>query len=163
MTITFSVPDTGFTIDGRLVLLFRDNVQHHLQAGLPGPGYPMVHALGDAALEQLLLRLPARSLWMEATLAAQGMAAVGIHDLAVSLRTRAVLTGSTCLPAVRGTLLFRVADWRVPIVTRGAHTLGELFAGFVAKLDALTDAGRRSGLVDVCSWQIHSPAALAAH
>lgn len=77
----------------------------------------------------------------------------------MSIRTRAILTKTPVLPAVRGTALVRLTGWRVPVPTIDAPYLGDLFAGFVTRLAALTSSGRVGWEVEV---RAGSPAAGAS-
>jgi hypothetical protein len=147
MTLLFSLLEAQFAIDVALVLLFRDNVQHHLQGGRTGPGYALIHALGDAVIASEAVRLPSRSLWVESELALQQIKSIELGELAVSLRTRALLTGKRTLPSVRGTVLYRHAGWTAPPIVKGARSLGELFGELREGLHQLTEAGTRSGLI----------------
>jgi len=147
MTMTFSLLRAEFNVERALVLLFRDNVQHHLQAGLARLGYPLVHALGNAAAQVGSVRLSSGSLWAESALAFRQLEAIDTRELAVSARTRAALTGMGKLPPALGTVLYREAGVRVPIQLQGARTIGELMLEFRERLRTLTASGKRSGLV----------------
>jgi hypothetical protein len=133
------------------ILLFRDNVQHHLQAGRPWPGYQWIHAVADAVMDIDSTRPPANELWAEVSLAVAGIREIGINDLAMSLRTRSALTGLSSLPAVRGTILIGRAGWAAPVRMNRASTLGELFEDVVRGIERITLAGFASGSIEISS------------
>jgi hypothetical protein len=131
------------------ILLFRDNVQHHLQEGRPWPGYQWIHAVADAVMDVDSTRPPANELWAEVSLAFAGIREIGINDLAMSLRTRSALTGFSDLPAVRGTILIGRAGWAAPIRIKRASTLGELFEDVVRGIERITLGGHASGNIEI--------------
>jgi hypothetical protein len=133
------------------ILLLRDNVQHHLQAGRPVPGYHWIHAIADAVIGVDSAQPPACELWTELSLAFDGIRELGIEDLAMSLRTRSTLTGIQSLPAVRGTILLRRAGWPTPLRLACANTLGDLFGGLVRGIERITLSGNALGIVEVVS------------
>ena len=151
MDVVFSAPLGDFGVRYESVLLFRDNVQHYLQAGRPTPGYPLVHAIADAPLDGEILRFKAGRLWGEVSHAFEQIRSIDIADLAVSIRTRAILTNTRALPVVRGTVLLRLTGWKLPLVAPRALTIGELFDDFVDKLAIVTDAGAARGVVHVAT------------
>jgi hypothetical protein len=131
------------------VLLLRDNVQHHLQAGRPGPGYPWIHQLADVRfLCEGHAHLPAAELWQEVSAALGRIRELDIQDLAMSIRTRALLVGVGGLPPVRGTILLRLSRWRSPIRTRDVGTLGELFDDLALGLERVTASGKAAGEIE---------------
>jgi hypothetical protein len=150
-TTLFVGPGGAFATLPMKILLLRDNVQHHLQAGRPLPGYLWIHAIADAVIGVDSAQPPACELWTELSLAFDGIREIGIEDLAMSLRTRSALTGVQSLPAVRGTILLRRAGWPAPLRLVGANTLGDLFGGVVRGIERITLTGNASGNVEVIS------------
>ena len=149
MTIVFVGAGGTLVTPYAKILMLRDNVQHHLQAGRPTPGYPLVHAIADAALEGGFAAATASELWAEVSLALAGIGDLELRELAMSIRTRAVLTGTSSLPVVRGTILLRLSGWKVPVKTDGMRTLGDLFHDLSVGLERVTAAGSGSGVVEV--------------
>lgn len=147
MIVEFSGPRGGFSIGAELILLFRDNVQHHLQGGAPSPGFVRIHQIADVVSPPSDDRIPASELWSDVAVAFARIRNVERRELAMSIRTRAILTKTAILPAVRGTALVRLTGWRVPVPTVDVAYLGDLFAGFVTRLAALTNSGR-------AEWQV---------
>ena len=151
MNIVFSGPVGDFQVAYMSALLFRDNVQHYLQAGRPTPGYPLVHAIADAPIDGGILRFRADRLWREFSEAFAQIHPIEIVDLAVSIRTRAILTGKSALPSVRGTIPLRLTGWKLPLTIRGVRTLGGLFDDFVKKLALATKSGSSRAFVHVAT------------
>lgn len=149
MIVSFTGPRGGFSTGAEQVLLFRDNVQHHLQGGLPSRTYPAIHRIADVTGPQGGTNIPAGDLWDEVSRAFQSIRSVERRELAMSIRTRAILTNARALPAVRGTALVRLTGWHVPLATFEALTLGDLFGSLVARLRVLTNGGRVAWNVDV--------------
>lgn len=149
MIVEFSGPRGGFAIGAELILLFRDNVQHHLQAGAPTPGFVWLHSIADVVSPPSDVRIQASDLWNDVSVAFARIRNVERRELAMSIRTRAILTKTATLPAVRGTALVRLTGWRVPVPTANVAYLGDLFAGFVTRLSALTNSGRAGWEVTV--------------
>lgn len=158
MIIEFSGPRGGFSVGAELILLFRDNVQHHLQGGAPSPGFVWIHKMADVVSPASDESIPASELWNDVSVAFGRIRNVARRELAMSIRTRAILTRTAVLPAVRGTALVRLTGWRVPVPGLDVAFLGDLFAGFVTRLSALTDSGRADWEVSV---RARSPAATA--
>ena len=150
-TTLFVGPGGAFATLPMKILLLRDNVQHHLQAGRPLPGYPWIHAIADAVIGVDSTQPPACELWTELSLAFGGIREIRIENLAMSLRTRSALTGIESLPAVRGTILLRRAGWRVPLRLASTNTLGDLFGGIVRGIERITFSGNAPGTVEVIS------------
>jgi hypothetical protein len=151
MIIRFSGPRGGFPAGAEQALLFRDNVQHHLQGGVPTPGYPLIHTIADAVCLAAATSASAEELWGEVSHAFRRIRHLEYRELAMSIRTRAILTNTRILPAVRGTALVRLTGWRVPMATADVTTLGDLFQSFVTRLEIFTDSGRAPWNVEIAS------------
>jgi hypothetical protein len=149
--VLFSAPLGDFGIRYEIALLFRDNAQHYLQAGRPSLGYPLVHAIADATPDGEILQIKASRLWDEVSHAFERIRSIVIADLAVGIRTRAILTDTRALPNVAGTVLLRLTGWEPPFIPRRVRTIGELFDDFVNKLCIVTDAGLARGVVHVAT------------
>ncbi len=149
MIIRFSGPHAGFPMRAEQILLFRDNVQHHLQDGVPTPGYPLIHTIADTVCLAATTSVSADALWDEVSHAFERIRHIHYRELAMSIRTRAIMTKTPALPAVRGTALVRMTGWQVPLPTAGVSTLGELFQNLVTRLQTFTDSGRAPWNVDI--------------
>jgi hypothetical protein len=151
MIVTLSGPHSSFSTAVENVLLFRDNVQHYLQGGSrPAAGFTSIHALADVVvLRPSATILGAKVLWEEMSRAFFGIEGIATRDLAISLRTRAILTNARTLPDVRGTVLQRFSGWGIPLSTFGASTLGDLFWGLVTRVELLTASGTAARGIEV--------------
>lgn len=129
--------------DSRLVewaqyALLRDNVQHYLEFGQPHNSFTALHAL-ERAVDEGRGRIRARELRQEVLGAWDGLAELKLEQSAVSLRTRAIMTGSAQTPQVRGTVVARLAGWELPIRAPAWHPVRELLRGFVDVVLLLTE------------------------
>lgn len=97
--------------------LLRDNVQHFLEHGEPTARFSALHAI-EPIVEVGAVRVDAARLRGEVLRAWCALWNVDLEDAAISLRTRAILTGVRELPEARGTLPARAAGWSLPV--RGA-------------------------------------------
>jgi hypothetical protein len=151
MRALFVGPGGSFVTACDQVLMLRDNVQHHLQAGRITAEYYWVHELADTVVASGAVSTPARALWTELARAFARLGCVRIEDLAMSIRTHGILSGISQFPAVRGTILVRLTCWRIPIASRGFSTLGELFTDLRRGLERVTAFGRSKARVEVSS------------
>ena len=71
--------------------LLRDNVQHHLEGGRRGPSFHRLHQIADAT-RQKNLALPASGLHDELLKAREGLRDRPRSELAISMRTRSVIS-----------------------------------------------------------------------
>lgn len=130
-----------------MLLALRDNVQHHLQGGRPGPTYPILHRIAEQGSEGQ--PYAASDLWHEASAALAGIGHIPIEDLASSIRTRALTLGLDSMPSVRGTMLARLSGWEPTIPTLGKSNLRDVFADFLTGISRVTQRGRFDGHVEV--------------
>ena len=114
--------------------LLRDNVQHHLEGGVPSGAFPAIHALADAPWESGPVAVNPAVLSSELGVAWPELRDLPIESLAISIRTRAIVTHSSCAPEVRGTVLHRLVNWPVPVALATSTTLGNLFGQLVSDL-----------------------------
>lgn len=94
--------------------LLRDNVQHYLENGQPSARFSTLHSL-EAALDGRATLVNAARLREELLSACQVLWQVPIKHAAISIRTRAILTGASRRPRVRGTVKAQAAGWRLPL------------------------------------------------
>jgi hypothetical protein len=142
------VVETGHAAECDWVLCtsLRDNVQHHLEGGHPGGTFLSIHALADRCWAGSEVQISAVDLADELRQVRPLLAALGVDRLAISIRSRAALTGAPAAPAVRGTILWRLTGWQLPVTLEGARSVGEVFAGLFDGLLAFCDA---AGTVEV--------------
>jgi len=148
MNVVFASSTASFVASYPTLLLLRDNIQHHLQCGRPVPGYALIHRIAEPPLRRSQKTL-ARQLWNEISLGFRGLAELRLEQLAISIRTRALLSGVRDLPPVRGTTLASVAGWSVPIPMEGKSTLAEIFSELRDGLACVTRFGTESGHIEV--------------
>jgi len=151
MRAFFVGPGGSFVAPFGKLLMLRDNVQHHLQAGRITGEYFWIHELADTVLVTGRLSAPAREFWAEIARAFARICDVRIQDLAMSIRTHAIVSGLHRFPAVRGTVLVRLTRWRIPIPTQGLSTLGELFADVRSGIERVAVRGGSRARIEISS------------
>lgn len=117
--------------------LLRDNVQHYLESGPGQPTYSALHAI-ERAVDGEVERVRALELRRELQRAWRALADIRLAESAVSLRTRAILSGFTP-PPVRGTFPARLSGWPLPVAGDERDSLRQHLECFVEGLLALTD------------------------
>jgi hypothetical protein len=128
--------------DWALCTVLRDNVQHHLEGGLPSGSFPALHALADRCWEAAEVTVVAAQLRAELTQAWELLCGLRVERMAMGIRSRAALTGAAAVPKMRGTVLLRLTGWKSPLRLDNAKTLGDVLAGLVIPL---IDFCRRAG------------------
>ena len=132
MSLTYTGPQGSFERRWIVYAMLRDNVQHHLENGEPSADFEHLHALGQA-LSGRGVSVPALAL--RAELARLGpMLELPLAELAISVRTQAVLTLMVPPPERRGTMLVAEAEWALPFPLEGALTLNDVFGSLVTEL-----------------------------
>lgn len=155
MNVIFASSKDRLVVPYSTMLILRDNVLHHLQAGRVAPGYPLLHSLADPrALGHH--PLPAAALWEEMSLALAGLHQRNVVDLAVSVQTRALLTGVRDAPAPQATVLARLTGWEMPFQLCSGSTLAldSLFGELRSGLERLTWSGKFRGAIHVFASNI---------
>lgn len=147
MSLSFLGPAGSFERRWIVYAMLRDNVQHHLEGGSPSPEFTQIHALGEALLSGRVA-VPALALRAE-LLRAQELMDRPIDDLAVSLRTRAVLTMGFPLLGTPSTDLVSEAGWTLPFPLAGARTLGDAFGSLLVELLRITENAKSSDVVEI--------------
>lgn len=94
--------------------LLRDNVQHYIEGGLPSERFRALHDL-ERAVDEGVVRIDAARLRGEVLRARCVLEQLQLGRAAVSVRTRAVLTGSRNRPRARDTVLASAAGWALPL------------------------------------------------
>jgi hypothetical protein len=126
-----SVAGTRLTTrcDWTICTCLRDNVQQHLESGLPSGRFPNLHALADRCWSHGPVSLPAAALQAELEAVWLVLEKLPVEKFAIGIRSRAALTGAQVAPSVRGTVLLRLTGWKAPIRLAGSRTLGDVFHG----------------------------------
>jgi hypothetical protein len=150
MSLSFIGPKGAFERRWIVYALFRDNVQHHLEKGKPGADFAAIHSIADAlGSGSNGIEIPAAKLRAEIEIAKNKLRDIPISDLAVSLRTRAVVTRSFPLPDQPATALAGPMGWIVPWPTGHAETVGELFESFSDELLKILGDGSGNDVVTI--------------
>ncbi len=127
--------------------LLRDNVQHYLEFGEPRNSFTALHTV-ERAVDGERRRVRAQELRHEVQHAWEALAGVTLEESAVSLRTRAIMTGCDRAPQVRGTVVARLAGWELPVQGLARQPLRDLMRDFVEVVLSLTEnAGREDDLM----------------
>ncbi|HEY2409242.1 MAG TPA: hypothetical protein VGI10_24725 [Polyangiaceae bacterium] len=119
--------------------LFRDNVQHHLEGGLPSSDYSELHSIA-LAIEGHDLSLSARQLRRQVLRARAALSELSGDEIAISIRTRAILTGARELPCVHGTVLASAVGWEPSLPEVWVKRFSQLCAPFVNAVLDVTEA-----------------------
>jgi hypothetical protein len=101
------------TVDWSGYALVRDNIQHFVEGGEPSARFAALHAI-ERAVDGGHATVDASRLRGEVLRAWYALARIPLDRAAVSLRTRAILTGSSDRPAESGTFLARQIGWKLP-------------------------------------------------
>jgi hypothetical protein len=125
--------------------LLRDNVQHHLEHGLPSGRFAAIHALADSPWDTAPATINPKTLSSELELVWPSLRDLPIESLAISLRTRAALTHALAPPAVRGTILRRMVQWPVPLDLSTSKDLRALLGGLASDLARVAQEAPRGG------------------
>ncbi|MDF3066990.1 MAG: hypothetical protein K0R38_2591 [Polyangiaceae bacterium] len=113
MQILMRSADTELACDWASYALIRDNVEHFLERGGATQQFSALHAI-EHAIDEGANLVPAAKLRGEVLRAWCFLWGLALPDAAISLRTRALMTGA--LPSdIRGTLIARHAGWELPV------------------------------------------------
>lgn len=118
--------------------LLRDNVQHFLEQGEPSWRFPALHGL-ERAVDEGALTVDASRLRGEVLRAWCTLWKIRVDGAAISLRTRAILTGNAELPSSRGTLAAHHAGWELPLEADAETPIPRAARRFIQTVLALTD------------------------
>lgn len=135
-------------VDWGVYALLRDNVEYYLEQGQHRRSFQALHAF-ERAVDGVAQRVNAPALGREVAEAWSALENVTLGQSAVSLRTRAIMTGCREAPRVRGTVLAHVAGWDLPIQGQDGQPLRELLSDFVSVLLWLTQCGPEHELLIV--------------
>jgi hypothetical protein len=126
----------------------RDNVQHHLEGGAPSGEFEALHNLAGA-LGGVRIVVPAVRLRAELERAKAALAGRAIDDLAISQRTRSVLSLQWPPPDRQETTLVEAWGGTIPFIAPSAATLDDVFGHLLDGLLRITDGARESDTVEV--------------
>jgi hypothetical protein len=117
--------------------LIRDNVQHFIEGGAPTERFSSLHGI-EQAVDYGRCSVDATRLRGEIVRALYALKNVPMSDAAVSIRTRALLTGAAGRQSTRGTVRARNAGWRLPVTAPNDCNVAEGGASFLNAVLALT-------------------------
>lgn len=145
MQLVLSKGEDSRACDWSSYAILRDNVQHYIEGGEPSAAFAALHAVeaavdgGEAAIDAVRLRDEVTRAWHALARKTAGAAAL-------SLRTRAILTGARGKPTRRGTLPAASVGWRLPAALPDGAPLLRAARAFVRatlELTATAAAGER--------------------
>lgn len=148
MSLSFNGPKGSIEQRWIYYALLRDNVQHHIEGGQPSQDFECLHRISDA-LAQHRVTVPARKLHAELLRAKAVLCPLPATQLAISARTRAVLSLRWPPPEARATML--VSEWggSVPLLGTAGTTLDEVFGHLLDQLISVTEAASESDVVTI--------------
>ncbi|WP_437291096.1 hypothetical protein [Sorangium sp. So ce406] len=149
MSLSFSGPKGWIEQRWIVYALLRDSIQHHIEDGRPGEEFAAIHGAAGALGGQRVM-LPARKLHEELRRAQAALAGRPIDALAISGRTRAVISLRWPPPKERETMLVR--DWGDSVPLLGApagDSLDDVFGHLVDGLLRITEGASESDQVEV--------------
>lgn len=137
MSLVFRLGERSARCDWSSFALFRDNVQHFAERGVVSARFSALHGLEEAVTAGSH-RVDAARLRAEVLAASSLLGRVAMHDAAISLRTRAILTGSARKPQIRGTVPALHAGWQLPTSDAESHALLDSAREFVEAVLSVT-------------------------
>lgn len=128
--------------------LLRDNVQHFIEQGEPSERFEALHGI-ERAVDEGRHYVDASRLRGEVLRAWCALWKIRLESAAISLRTRAILTGNTDLPSARGTLSARAAGWNLPIAGATDAPVPRAARRFIQAVLVLTDTAVDGDMLEV--------------
>jgi hypothetical protein len=128
--------------------LFRDNVQHFIESGKVTSRFSALHSIEMAVMDGSQSVNAAR-LRGEVLGAIFSLGGLSLDRAAISLRTRAIMTGNTRAPLIRGTALANQVGWGLPISAPGETSVLSVTKPFAVAVLALTAAAEDGDMVEV--------------
>lgn len=139
MQLIFKSPRGETLLDWAEYALLRDNVQHYLESGPGQKVFTALHAV-ERVVDGEPVSVSALELRRELQRAWSALADLKLAESAVSLRTRAILTGCERPPPVRGTVIAKHTGWSLPVEGDDQQPLRTHLASFVEALLAVTNS-----------------------
>jgi hypothetical protein len=128
--------------------LLRDNVQHYLERGEPDGRFPALHGI-ECAVDNGQHLIDASRLRGEVLRAWSALWKMKLERAAISLRTRALLTGNSHLPAIRGTVAAQQAGWELPVQGSDETPIPRAAQEFIRTVLLLTDTAVDGDMLEV--------------
>ena len=149
MSITFVGPAGSCEFPWIQYALLRDNVLHHLGKGAITQEFQEIYRIGDT-LGGVQIVLSAQRLHDQVK-QAQELFALDITCLAVSARTKAVISMDIDLPAGPPTAIIGTS-LNLPWLRDDMQTLGDVFGRLATKLLAITEGATETDVVEVMDF-----------
>ncbi|WP_437589039.1 hypothetical protein [Sorangium sp. So ce1000] len=149
MSLSFSGPNGWIEQRWIVYALLRDSIQHHLEDGVPSGEFEAIHGAARALGGQRVV-LPARKLHDELRRARAVLAGRPMDALAISGRTRAII--SLRWPPPDGCETMLVKDWGDSVPLLGAplaDSLDDVFGHLLDGLLGITEGSSESDQVEV--------------
>jgi len=146
MSLSFTGPNGWVEQRWIIYALLRDNVQHHLENGVPSEAFAALHEIG-AALSGQRVFVPARTFRAELT-RAKVLVGRPASELAIGARTQSVMSFRP-LPEHPQTRLASSFGASVPWVREGSTSLGDVFGHLIDALLEITVGASESDFVEV--------------
>lgn len=127
--------------------LLRDNVQHFLENGSVTDRFSALHAI-EAAVDDGAALVDAAKLRGEVMRAWCSLWQVELSNAAISIRTRARMTGLSTRSTVVGTLLASSAGWALPVAEESGR-VPQAAWNFVRAVLSITESAVDGDLVEV--------------
>jgi hypothetical protein len=132
MQLIFKVRDSSARVDW-------SEYAHYLEGKSGQASFAALHGV-ERAVDGGVASLDATELRSDLTSAWATLGGLTLAESAISLRTRAILTGCARMPLVRGTVLASVSGWRLPVAGDGRQPLRKYLSDFVESVLAITAA-----------------------
>ncbi len=150
MQLSLAGSGAMYVCDWGSFALLRDNVQHYLEGGAPSWRFPALHAV-ESVVDGGPRQVDAARLRGEVLRAWSALWPVDVESAAISLRTRAVLTGCRELPEARDTVTAKSAGWELPLSAADLTPVPRAAGDFVAIVLALTEPSVDGDMLQVCA------------
>jgi hypothetical protein len=147
MSLAFFGPQGNLEVRWIVYALLRDNVQHYLEGGTPSTRFAELHRLGEALVNERV-RVNAERLRKELEQAKSALLHRPVTDLALSARTRAVLSGKWP-PVGEDTVVVGAAALNIPLLHAGIRTMADAFGNLVEELLEITAGAGEDDWVEV--------------
>lgn len=135
-------------VDWESYALLRDNVQHFIEQGEPNGRFPALHGIEDAVDGGQCLADAAR-LRGEVLRAMVALGSVPLSAAALTLRTRAIMTGSTVRPAPSPTVPAQGARWSLPVLGSATAPIPRMACTFIEAVLAVTETVEDGELLQI--------------
>lgn len=135
-------------VDWESYALLRDNVQHFIEQGEPNGRFPALHGIEEAVDGGQYIADAAR-LRGEVLRAAIALRVVPLSAAALTLRTRAIMTGSSERPAAGPTVPAQAAYWSLPISGSSFAAIPRIARKFIEAVLAVTETAEDGELLQI--------------